>query len=140
MFNSLNSVKRLEKVGVSRDQAETHIQIMSELMESNLVTGEQFKDGMFLLKEEMSSLRTELKEEISSVRAELKEDIASLHAEVKGNASSLRAEFKEEMSIFRGELKDIHHKIEQLESRMTIKLGAMMSLSIGILVTILKLT
>lgn len=129
MFNSLNSVKRLEKVGVSRDQAETHIQIMSELMESNLVTGEQFKDGMFLLKEEMSSLR-----------AELKEDIASLHAEVKGNASSLRAEFKEEMSVFRGELKDIHHKIEQLESRMTIKLGAMMSLSIGILVTILKLT
>lgn len=144
MFNSLKSVKRLERVGVSRDQAEAYVQIMNEFMESNLVTGEQFKDGIFLLKSEfkenISILKSELKEDISALGSELKEDMSALRDEFKRDISILRNEVKEDASSLRSELKDIHHKIEQLESRMIIKLGAMMSISIGILVTILKLT
>lgn len=111
MFNSLKCVKRLEKVGVSREQAETHVQIMSELVETNLVTGEQFKDGM-------GGLKAEFKEDMTNLRTELKEDIANL-----------RAEFQE-----------LRHEVRELEHRMTIKLGTIISVAMGILVAIMKLT
>jgi hypothetical protein len=44
MFNSLKYAKELEKVGVSREQAEIHLQIISEIMESNLATQQDVKD------------------------------------------------------------------------------------------------
>jgi hypothetical protein len=121
MFNSLKCVKRLEQAGVSREQAEVHIQIMSELMESNLVTSEQFREGMLLQ-------RAEFKEDTASLRAEIKEDIASLRAELKEDTASLRAEFK-----------DLCHRFDQLEARMTIKLGTMMSVWAGIMIGVMKL-
>ena len=75
MFNSLKCVKLLEEVGVSRAQAETHVQIMSELVESNLVTGEQFKEGVTLLQSEFNSgifeLRNELKSDIIELRNQI---------------------------------------------------------------------
>lgn len=107
MFNSLECVKKLEGVGVSRQQAEIHVQIMSELMESNLVTGDQLKEFGFVL-------RSEFRDEF--------------------------AELKEDMAKFRIELNDLHHRFDQLEARLTIKLGIMMGAMMTILLAILKLT
>lgn len=109
MFNSLKCVKKLEEAGVPREQAEIHIQIMSELIESNLVTGEQFKEGIFLLNGEfnrdMSTLRSELKEDMSTLRTELKDDMTEFRGEIHG------------------ELEMVRHGMREMESRLVIKLG-----------------
>lgn len=44
MFNSLKYAKKLEEVGVSREQAEMHMQILSDIVEGNLATREDIKD------------------------------------------------------------------------------------------------
>ncbi len=44
MFNSLKYVKQLEEAGVTRLQAEVHLQIMTEIIETNLATKQDIED------------------------------------------------------------------------------------------------
>jgi len=60
MFNSLKYTKVLEEVGIPRDQAEAHIQIMTEVMESDLATKNDIKD----LRTEMREMKSELKSDL----------------------------------------------------------------------------
>ena len=62
MFNSLKYAKMLEKVGVSRDQAETQIEIMTEIVETNLATKQDLKDLMTMVTQEFALLRSEVKQ------------------------------------------------------------------------------
>jgi len=57
MFNSLKYVKQLEEAGVSREQAEVHLQIMTEIIETNLATKQDVKD----LRTEINELRIEMR-------------------------------------------------------------------------------
>ena len=56
MFNTLMYAKKLEEVGVSRDQAEAHIQIIAEIVEGDLSTKQDIKD----LKDELQKLEYRL--------------------------------------------------------------------------------
>jgi hypothetical protein len=77
MFNSLKYAKQLEEAGVSRAQAEVHMQIMTEIMETSLAT---------------------------------KQDIL-----------------------------DVRRDIRELEYKLIIKVGMLVSVSMGVLVTVVKL-
>ena len=81
MLNSLKYAIKLEEVGFTRDQAQTQMLIMTEIIETNLAT-----------KQDMKDLRTEL-----------------------------------------------HHDMKQMEYRMTIKLGGIVSMAIGIAVALGKM-
>lgn len=56
MFNALKYTKQLEEVGLTREQAETHVQIMIEIMELNLATKEDIKE----LRHDMAQLESRL--------------------------------------------------------------------------------
>lgn len=87
MFNSLKYAKKLEEVGVSREQAETHVQILSEIMETTFAT---------------------------------KQDIHNLDQRLVHSVQMLE------------------QKIVESEQRMTIKLGTIVSIAIGVAVTLVK--
>ena len=80
MFNTLHYTKMLEAVGVSRDVAETHVQIFTEIMENQLATKQDQKD-----------LRSEISEEFAAVRSEMKGGFAA----VQGEFAAVRSEMKE---------------------------------------------
>jgi len=44
MFNTLRYAKKLESVGVNRDQAEAHIQIIAEIIEDDVATKRDLKE------------------------------------------------------------------------------------------------
>lgn len=44
MFDTLHYTKKLEQAGISREQAEVHIQIMAEIVEGNLATKQDLRD------------------------------------------------------------------------------------------------
>lgn len=67
MFNSLKYAKKLEEVGLSREQAEAHIQIMTELIETNLSTKQDMKD----LRQDMKDLESSLRQDMKDLRQEL---------------------------------------------------------------------
>jgi hypothetical protein len=87
VLDTLRYARKLEKVGISRDQAEFHIRILSEIMENNLATQQELKD----LRHELMLLRKEVRQ----------------HSAV-------------------------------LEQRLTVKLGTMVSLAVGLAFTLAK--
>ena len=80
MIDTLMYVKRLEAIGISREQAELQVQVMAEIVDSNYATKQDFRD-----------LKTEM-----------------------------------------------DHKFEQLENRLTIKLGSIMIFGMSALATLFK--
>lgn len=44
MFNTLKYARKLEEVGVSRDQAEAHVQIIAEIIEGDVATKQDLKE------------------------------------------------------------------------------------------------
>lgn len=56
--------------------------------------------------------------------------------ELRSEMSALKVELKSELSSFKSEMK---HSMESLEHRMTIKLGSMLIVAMGVLVALQKL-
>ncbi len=81
MFNTLRYAKILEESGFSRDQAETSIKILVEIMEDKLAT-----------KQDLSELGLAMKQDIAEVRQELKRDILDLRHETKKDHLELKHE------------------------------------------------
>lgn len=67
MFNSLKYTKVLEEVGIPRTHAEAHIQIMTEIIDSELATKNDIKD----LRTEIRELKTELKNDMTQLEHRL---------------------------------------------------------------------
>ncbi len=44
MFNTLGYARKLESVGLSRDQAEAHVQIIAEIIEGDLATKQDINE------------------------------------------------------------------------------------------------
>jgi hypothetical protein len=88
MNNTLKYVKILESAGIAREQAEAHVQIITDITEGDLAT-----------KQDMKNLETKL-----------------------------------DTSIER-----LEHKMLQLEYRLTIKLGTIVTVVIAAATTVIKL-
>ena len=88
MNNSLKYVRVLESVGIPREQAEAHIQLVTEIMEGDLATKQDLKN----LEHKLDTL-----------------------------------------------LERLEHKIMQMEYRMTIKLGTIVTVVMAAATTIIKI-
>lgn len=88
MNNALKYVKILEGTGISREQAEAHVQIISDILEGDLVTKQDLLNSENSLKITMERLE---------------------------------------------------HKMLQMEYRMTIKLGSIVTVGIAAMTAIIKL-
>lgn len=66
MFNTLKYAKILEEVGFSREQAETSIKILVDIMEDRLATKDDLQ--RFLTKEEFLEFRIATKHEFHEIR------------------------------------------------------------------------
>lgn len=62
MINSLKYAKQLEEAGLTREQAETHMQIITEVMETNLAT----KQDMQETRQEIKDLETRIDRRFTS--------------------------------------------------------------------------
>ena len=109
MNNSLKYVKILEGAGITREQAEAHVQIISDILEGDLVTKQDLLNSENSLKNGLN--RLEAKFETSVDRLDRKIDSAVQHFE---------------------------NKMLQLEYRMTIKLGSIVTVAIAAMTAIIK--
>ena len=84
MFDTLGYAKKLEEVGVVREQAEAHVRILADVIEGNLAT-----------KQDINELRNI-------------------------------------------DIRDLRHEMRQLENRLVIKLGTIVTIAIAACATIVK--
>jgi len=121
MFNSLKYTKVLEAEGIPRNQAEAQIQIMTEIVETTLATKQDIKDLAIATKQDFKDFSFATKQDIDALRLEIKGEMKDLRTETR----ELRVEFKSDMA--------------QLEYRIVVKLGTIVSVVVGIALAVATL-
>jgi hypothetical protein len=116
-FDTLKLARRLESAGFPPRQAGDTAEALAEAMAgAELATTAN-----------LAELRVELKAEIAAVRAELRAEIASVRTEL----AALRAELKAEITAVRAQ-------IELLRRDITIRLGSMIVVAVGVLLAAIR--
>lgn len=150
MFDTLKYAKKLQDVGVPREQAEAQVIILAEVMEDSLATKSDVKDlrgetrGIGAeLRSEMADLKSELRAEMVELRTELRTEMAELRTELRNDMVKLRSEFCTEMAELRTEMRtemtSLKHELGQFEHRMTIKIGTIITVALGAFVALNKI-
>lgn len=114
MFNALQYTKSLEESGFQRDQAEILVRMFMQMIEFNMVTKSDFE-----------RYKSESKSDFEKYKSESKSDFEKFKSEVYHRFDSLEHTFD--------------YKLNRLSLQLTIKLGAMLALSVGLLSTILAM-
>ncbi len=116
-FDTLKLARRLESAGFPPKQAGDTAEALADAMSgAELAT----KADLGAVRADLAAVKTELKAEIAALRAELKGDIAALRAELKGDIAALKAD------------------IELLRRDLTIRLGSMIVVAVGILLAAIR--
>jgi hypothetical protein len=121
MFNALRYTKELEKAGFSHEQAEASVTILIDAMNDNFATKSDIKE----LDSKIDSAVKELDSKIDSTVKELNSKIDSAVKELNSKIDSNALKFES--------------SLREMEYKLTIKLGTMLTLAIGVTATIVHL-
>jgi hypothetical protein len=123
-FDTLRFSQRLTEAGLTSAQAAGAAAATAEAI-GDLV-------GQLSTKHDHAMLRQELKADAKALRQELAADAAALRQELKTEVSTLRQEMVVELSTLRRDM-------QQLELRMTVKLGAMIAGAVAVTAALVRL-
>lgn len=116
MINTLKYVRILEKAGVPRDQAEIHVQLMSEALGKEMVTH-------FGTKTDLLRLEGRIESEVNRLESKIESEVSRLESKIEFEIKRLESKIESE--------------VNKLESRLIIKMGAMMTIIMSLGFTIM---
>lgn len=132
MFNALQYTKDLEELGFERDQADLLVRMFMQMIEFNMLSKSDFEN-----------FKSENKSDLEAFKSETRSNFEKHSSEFTLKLEKLRAEFKFEIEGFKQEVchrfDRIDDKFNKFALQLTIKLGVMLALSVGILSTILAI-
>jgi hypothetical protein len=122
----------LVSISVPADKARAVVDAMERDMGATLAT-----------KQDLELLRLATKQDIESLRQDMKQDIESLRHETRQEFALVRQETRQEFALVRQELAGVEskltHAIDTQSLRMTIRLGSMLFLGLGLTIAALRL-
>jgi hypothetical protein len=134
-----SAILKLERAGFTHEQVDA----LAEYLDGQAATRADVNAVKDELTARINESRLESKSEIAEFRAEARAEIGELSAETKSEISGFRAETRSEFAAIRFETKAefaaVRSEIMLLEQRMTIKLGAMLAIAIGVVGTMVKI-
>lgn len=136
MFNALKYTQELEKAGFSREQAETSVKVLIEVMNENFATKSDLKELSGDIRSEMKDLSAELRSEMKTLGTELRSEMKALSSELRSEMNELSSELRSEMNESETRLRS---EIKELDYRLTIKLGTMLTVAVGVTTALIKL-
>lgn len=111
----LRYTEDLEKAGFSADKAKAAVKVWMEFMSDNFATKYDLREMQFATKSDFKDLRLELEQKFDKRCDELVRRCDELDKKIE----DLRAE--------------MNYRFQQLEYKLTIKLGGLMALGIGLM-------
>ncbi|MYH49067.1 MAG: hypothetical protein F4020_09675 [Gammaproteobacteria bacterium] len=116
-FDTLSAATRLRReAGFSEDQARVLVDTFAQCVDESLATKRHVKETEEALRREMQQLDASLRGDLASLRGDLEK--TALRDDLEKTETSLRSDMR------------------ALEHRMTIKLGGIVGLALGILVAL----
>ncbi len=127
MQNSLKYAKVLEDAGLPRNVAETHIQILIDVMGDEMAT----KNDINAVQDNISVLRTSTQSSIENLRTDTQNSIESLRVDTQNNFNKV----KNKITTFE---QKIHYEMQSLEQRIVLKLGGLVTATMAAGITVMK--
>ena len=124
-FDTHAFVKELTQAGMPEEQAEVLARSQAMLIDEKLATKQDLKELELRLKRDMKELEMRLKRDIQ----ELKRDMQEMEANLKRDMKEL------EMRLTR----DMQEMELRLKHDLTVRLGSMMVVAIGVVAALVKL-
>jgi hypothetical protein len=122
----------LVSINVPSDKARAVVDAMERDMGTTLAT----KQDLLLIRQEIENRYTLLSREIDSLRGEVAKDLQSLRGEVAKDLQSLRGEVAKDLQSMR---RDVAKDLEALRLSITLRLGSMLVVGFGVMLTALRL-
>ena len=116
---SASAILRLQRAGFTTEQVEA----LADFMDTQAAS-----------KADLAAAEHRLETRIADTKAELKDDIAALRAE----GADTKAELKADIAALRAEIAEVRTDVRLLEQHMTIKLGTLMVVAVGILLAAIR--
>lgn len=82
MFNSLSIAKQLEAAGVPREQAEAHVQILSDVFENEIASKRDIQELQAATSRDIKQLDVDLRRDIKEMEISFKRDIHDVEQRV----------------------------------------------------------
>ena len=130
-FDTLSYAKRLQDAGVPSQEAEAHADAARAFIMAELVT----KADMEVVHQQFANVQ----QQFAAVHAEigsLRQEIAAVRREVREEISATKRDLEASISSLRREMTAL---IANSELRVTVRLGSVMAVGIGILAALIKL-
>lgn len=120
MKNVFDYVTMLVDNGMGRDLAQTSVEVTMDLINKDFATKSDFEKQQLATRAEFDQMSLKMANEFKAVRSEMASEFQAVRSEIQ----SLR--------------KDMNHRFEEFESRLTLKLGSMLIASTGIIGALIK--
>ena len=143
-FDTLSAATKLRReAGFSEDQARVLVDTFAQCVDESLATKRHVKETEEALRREMQQLEASLRGDLASLRgdlASLRGDLEKTEASLRGDLEKTEASLRQEIAALRDDLEktetSLRADMRALEHRMTIKLGGIVGLALGILVAL----
>lgn len=126
-FDTLGYARRLRGAGLTDEQAEVHAEALATALGEVLVTKHDLRD--LATKDDLHRLELATRHDFAAVRQEMSSEFAAVRKEMTGEFAWVRQEF----AVVREEMR-------ALELRITLRLGAVVSIGFGAVAALVKLT
>ncbi len=136
-FDTLGYARRLRGAGLTDEQAEVHAEALATALGEVLVTKQDLRD--LATKDDLHRLELATKQEFAAVRQEMSGEFATVRQEMSGEFAAVRQEMNGEFANARQEFSAVRQEMRALELRLTLRMGALISLGIGALAALIKL-
>ena len=141
-FDTLSASEEFQKAGMSHDQAKVQVSTIAKVLGS-FSTQSDIKEAETNLSNKIDSEVQGLKTEIKEVETRLENKIDSVKSELESRIDSVENKIDSEVKALRSEIREVEarleNKIEKLGLQLTIRLGAMMAMAIGLVAAMIKL-
>ena len=142
-FDTHAFVKELTKAGMPEEQAEVLARSQATLIDEKLATKQDLKELELRLKRDIQ----ELKRDMQEMEANLKRDMKELEMRLTRDMQELKRDMKELEANLKRDMKELEMRLtrdmQEMELRLkhdlTVRLGSMMVVAIGVVAALVKL-
>ncbi len=146
-FDTLSFAKRLIEAGERPEVAEAHAFTLKDFVMDNLATKTDLKAAETALRSDLAAAETALRSDLAAtegrLRSELQSTAASIRSDMKAIETNLRSDMKAIETRLDGKIDtrvDLLHKdIEAMGLKLSVRMGGMLVVAVGVLATLNKL-
>jgi uncharacterized membrane protein YqiK len=122
----------LVSINVPSDKARAVVDAMEHDMGTTLATKQDLEFQTLAIRKDLEIVRLAMKQDLETLKAETKQGFDSLRAETKQSIDGLRADTQQAVELLKRD-------ITALDYKLTIKVGMMLFLGLGLVVAVLRL-